>query len=62
MTGHPPEHPWDDDDPDEDDEFEFDCHMYPDGNCGAAGSEDCEFECPYRAEQRRAERAGKRYP
>lgn len=29
-------------------EFEFDCHMDKDGYCGMAGSEDCEFECPYR--------------
>ena len=42
-----------DDDPDEGEyEDEFDCHMTRDGSCGAAGSEDCEFECPYRAEQR----------
>ena len=36
-------------DDDEDDEFEldFDCHMGRDGLCGAAGSEQCEFECPY---------------
>lgn len=33
-------------------EDEFDCHMGPGGYCGAAGSEDCEFECPYRAAQR----------
>jgi hypothetical protein len=57
--------PWaydDNQDDGEDDEWEFDCHMYPDGQCGAAGSENCEFECPYRAMQRRAERAGKKYP
>lgn len=47
-----------DDDPfDEDDcgweyEDEFDCHMTADGSCGAAGSEDCEFECPNRRQQR----------
>lgn len=28
------------------DEDEFDCHMGPDGQCGAAGSEMCDFECP----------------
>jgi len=33
-----------------DDEFEFDCHMHPDGQCGAAGSEMCDFECPVMAE------------
>ena len=32
---------------DDEDEF-FDCKMGPGGYCGAAGSEDCEFECPYR--------------
>ncbi len=31
---------------DEDDEEEFDCHMGPDGQCGAAGSEMCDWECP----------------
>ena len=32
-----------------DDEDEFDCHLDPTtGLCGAAGSEDCEFECPHR--------------
>jgi hypothetical protein len=38
----------------DDEEDEFDCHMRPDGYCGAAGSEDCEFDCPNRWEQRRA--------
>ena len=33
----------------EEDEFEyFDCHMDKHGACGKAGSEECEFECPYR--------------
>jgi hypothetical protein len=33
---------------DELDEYdEFDCHMSADGQCGAAGSEECDFECPY---------------
>jgi len=42
----------------DDDEFdeEFDCHMMRDGSCGAAGSEDCEFECPYRRDQRERDR------
>jgi hypothetical protein len=32
----------------EEDEYEsFDCHMGRDGLCGAAGSEECDFECPY---------------
>lgn len=36
---------WECDD-DMDDEDAFDCHMGPDGHCGAAGSEMCDFECP----------------
>lgn len=36
-----------DDFDDESDELEFDCHMDRNGDCGAAGSEECEFECPY---------------
>ena len=36
-------------------EEEFDCHMMRDGSCGAAGSEDCEFKCPYRRDQRERE-------
>lgn len=36
----------------EDDEDEFDpadeCMLMPDGQCMAAGSEWCDFECPYR--------------
>jgi hypothetical protein len=32
-----------------DDEDDFDCHMGPDGQCGAAGSEMCDFECPVMA-------------
>lgn len=39
------------------DEYEaFDCHMGRSGHCGAAGSEDCEFECPYRRDQYARER------
>jgi hypothetical protein len=48
--------PDDYDDPDfddEDDEWPADCHMHHDGQCGAAGSEWCEFECPVMAEWRR---------
>jgi hypothetical protein len=30
-----------------DDGFEFDCHMDRNGMCDLAGSEDCEFECPF---------------
>jgi hypothetical protein len=41
-----------DDDFDDAEENFFDCHMGPDGYCGAAGSEDCEFDCPYRRAQR----------
>lgn len=36
----------------EDEEF-FDCHMGNDGQCGAAGSEWCDFECPTMARWRR---------
>lgn len=44
---------YDDDEPlDEEEEFwaeaEMNCHMHQDGQCGAAGSEYCEFECPFR--------------
>ena len=35
------------DDGTEDYEPEFDCHMDRNGGCGKAGSEECEFECPY---------------
>jgi len=34
---------------DDDDMDGFDCHMGPDGQCGAAGSEMCDFECPIMA-------------
>jgi hypothetical protein len=43
--------PWDPDESDEnedDEEDEFDCSMDSDGYCDAAGSEECELECPYR--------------
>lgn len=40
----------DDDDSDlEDDMIDF--QMDPGGFCGKAGSEECEFECPYRDEE-----------
>jgi hypothetical protein len=32
----------------DEEEHAFDCHMDRHGNCGKAGSEECEFECPYR--------------
>lgn len=39
---------------DGDDLDDFDCHLDPTtGLCGAAGSEDCEFECPHRTERDR---------
>ncbi len=39
--------------PDED-EFEFDCHRDPlTGLCDLAGTEDCDWECPYRQELER---------
>lgn len=47
---HPRDADLDDFEPE--DEDEFDCHMGRGGHCGAAGSEMCEFECPYRREQR----------
>ncbi len=31
---------------DDDDEVEIDCGIDRDGNCGSAGSEYCDFECP----------------
>jgi hypothetical protein len=44
--------PWDDNESDDggegEEEWDFDCHMGSSGVCGAAGSEECEFECPYR--------------
>jgi len=39
---------WDIDDEPESDDEEFDCGMDRHGNCGKAGSEECDFECPYR--------------
>jgi hypothetical protein len=49
MTDLPPDF-FDDVDPDPDaadgDAPEFDCHMRPDGQCGMAGSEDCDWHCP----------------
>ena len=35
-----------DNEPDDDD-LEFDCHRGPDGSCGLAGTEECDWECPY---------------
>jgi len=31
---------------DDEDDDTFDCMMGPDGQCGKAGSEECEFDCP----------------
>lgn len=42
-----------DDDFDDDeycDDLDFDCGMDRNGMCGKAGSEECDFECPYRDE------------
>lgn len=33
---------------DEQDFYESECHQQSDGSCGLAGSEWCEFECPFR--------------
>lgn len=53
MHEEPDDH-YVDDDFDPDDEDDFDCFMDPStGLCGAAGSEDCEFECPHRFERDR---------
>lgn len=41
------------DDEDEGSEIEFDCHMDIHGNCGKAGSEECDFECPYQDVKRK---------
>lgn len=35
------------DDGGDSDDLDFDCRMDRNGDCGAAGSEECEFECPY---------------
>lgn len=36
------------DDVEDDDELEsFDCAMDRHGNCGKAGSEECDWECPF---------------
>lgn len=32
---------------DEDPYAAFDCHMDKQGYCGKAGSEECDWECPY---------------
>jgi hypothetical protein len=49
--------PYDDDDDDEgdfygdddgDEDASFDCGMDIHGDCGKSGSEECDFECPYR--------------
>lgn len=42
---------YDDDDPrdwDEEDGDDIDCRLMPDGQCLKAGSEECDWECPYR--------------
>jgi hypothetical protein len=31
----------------DDDEDYFDCHRGKDGSCGLAGTEECDWECPY---------------
>lgn len=42
------DYPYDDDMDDDDDWSELMCSMGPDGQCGQAGSEYCDFDCPYR--------------
>lgn len=39
---------YEDDDVFDEEDFEFDCHLGPDGQCGKAGSEECDWECPMR--------------
>lgn len=61
MIEDPEEEIEDWDGEDFEDEWEFDCHMGSDGQCGAAGSEDCDFECPIMADVRaRAKRKAKK--
>ena len=39
------------DEDDEEDEFQYhldNCGQMPDGSCGLAGTEHCDFECPFR--------------
>lgn len=43
------------DDFDGEEDFPFDCHMDRNGQCGKAGSEECDFECPIMANIHRAE-------
>jgi len=38
---------YDDDDP-QFSGFEEECYMGPDGRCGAAGTEHCDWDCPNR--------------
>jgi hypothetical protein len=43
-------YPYDDEeieDEDENENEEFDCHLEPDGSCGLAGTEECDWDCPY---------------
>ena len=48
----PPPDFYDDEPFDEEEDYwneaEMNCHMRADGQCGAAGSEYCDFECPFR--------------
>lgn len=46
-----PDYYWaNDPDDDEDDEESFDCGFIPGYGCQLGGSEECDFECPYRDE------------
>jgi hypothetical protein len=47
MSGDEREFEWIDD-PAADDEDDFDCGGMVDGTCMYAGTEWCDFECPYR--------------
>lgn len=50
LTGedHGPDFIDDDGDDDEYDWLDQECHLNDDGQCGLAGTEHCDFECPYR--------------
>lgn len=48
-------HDYIDDDFEENDEDAIDCAMGPDGQCGKAGSEECDWDCPIMASIIRSE-------
>jgi len=44
---------FDEDEFDDDEIMPFECGLSPRGGCGLAGTEECEFECPYRLTERK---------